>query len=294
MGRGRGGRVHRTLAAGRVRLQRRRGSRPDHRPPVPRPLRPRARIQHRDPTRPRAGSEGTTHPFVHLCAGTLEGGFHQATEAWAGFLHLCGCPTTSPSGSPGTTSSSGRGAARRAARAGAPADLIDVPPGLAGVAVTATSVGDVLGDDGLYHYRGRSAVDLATSCCFEEVAALVLDGIRAAQRPSALRTRWGPRREPRPAQRHQRARRLAWPAPLVDLDPAQRRADAVRGDQRAADARGVRPPPEAVAPRRTSATSPGTSGRSPGPTTRSSPRRQRPTASSRSTTASTPRRSRRG
>jgi len=29
-------------------------------------------------------------PFVHLCAGTLEGGFHQATEAWAAFLHLVG------------------------------------------------------------------------------------------------------------------------------------------------------------------------------------------------------------
>ena len=28
------------------------------------------------------------HPFVHLCAGTLEGAFHQATEAWAGFLML--------------------------------------------------------------------------------------------------------------------------------------------------------------------------------------------------------------
>ncbi len=31
-----------------------------------------------------------THPLVHLCAGTLEGGFHQATEAWAGYLHLQG------------------------------------------------------------------------------------------------------------------------------------------------------------------------------------------------------------
>jgi enterochelin esterase-like enzyme len=31
--------------------------------------------------------EASTHPFVHLCAGTLEGGFHQATEAWAGYLH---------------------------------------------------------------------------------------------------------------------------------------------------------------------------------------------------------------
>ena len=31
-----------------------------------------------------------TYPFVHLCAGTLEGAFHQATEAWAGFLHMHG------------------------------------------------------------------------------------------------------------------------------------------------------------------------------------------------------------
>ncbi len=36
------------------------------------------------------GWTATTHPMVHLCAGTLEGGFHQATEAWAGYLHLQG------------------------------------------------------------------------------------------------------------------------------------------------------------------------------------------------------------
>jgi enterochelin esterase-like enzyme len=29
-----------------------------------------------------------TAPFVHLCAGTLETGFHQATEAWAAWLHF--------------------------------------------------------------------------------------------------------------------------------------------------------------------------------------------------------------
>ncbi len=42
-----------------------------------------------------AGEEGWgagTHPTVHLCAGTLEGGFHQATAAWAGYLHLQGAP----------------------------------------------------------------------------------------------------------------------------------------------------------------------------------------------------------
>ncbi|WP_419931758.1 alpha/beta hydrolase [Candidatus Poriferisodalis sp.] len=31
-------------------------------------------------------------PFVHLCAGTLEGGFHQATEAWAAWLHFAKSP----------------------------------------------------------------------------------------------------------------------------------------------------------------------------------------------------------
>jgi citrate synthase len=46
---------------------------------------------------------------------------------------------------------------------------------LAGVAVTSTTVGDVLGDRGMYHYRGRSAVELARSGTFEEAASLVLD-----------------------------------------------------------------------------------------------------------------------
>lgn len=31
-------------------------------------------------------------PFVHLCAGTLEGPFHQATAAWAGYLHMMKAP----------------------------------------------------------------------------------------------------------------------------------------------------------------------------------------------------------
>lgn len=56
------------------------------------------------------------------------------------------------------------------------AELIDVPPGLAGVAVAETEIGDVLGDRGYYHYRGRNAAELARSSTFERVAALVLDG----------------------------------------------------------------------------------------------------------------------
>ncbi len=48
------------------------------------------------PPDPATRWDPATHPFVHLCAGTLEGGFHQATEAWAGFLHLqdAGCHFT--------------------------------------------------------------------------------------------------------------------------------------------------------------------------------------------------------
>lgn len=31
-------------------------------------------------------------PFVHLCAGTLEGGFYMATQAWAAWLHFADAP----------------------------------------------------------------------------------------------------------------------------------------------------------------------------------------------------------
>lgn len=38
------------------------------------------------------GWSADTHPMVHLCAGTLEPGFHDATSAWAGYLHLQDAP----------------------------------------------------------------------------------------------------------------------------------------------------------------------------------------------------------
>jgi citrate synthase len=56
------------------------------------------------------------------------------------------------------------------------AALIEVPPGLKGVAVTDTAIGDVRGSEGFYHYRQYSAVDLARAASFEEVAELVVDG----------------------------------------------------------------------------------------------------------------------
>ena len=71
--------------------------------------------------------------------------------------------------------------------------LIDVPPGLNGVAVTDTAIGDVDGDAGYYHYRGHDATALARSCSFEEVWHLVAVGhLPDAGRPPASVTRWRP------------------------------------------------------------------------------------------------------
>lgn len=53
---------------------------------------------------------------------------------------------------------------------------ISVPPGLAGVAVTDTQIGDVRGNEGYYHYRGRDAVELARTRSFEEVWHLLAIG----------------------------------------------------------------------------------------------------------------------
>ena len=54
--------------------------------------------------------------------------------------------------------------------------LIDVPAGLNGVAVTDTSIGDVDGEAGFFHYRGHDATDLARHHSFEEVWHLVAVG----------------------------------------------------------------------------------------------------------------------
>ncbi|MBZ3904269.1 citrate synthase/methylcitrate synthase [Streptomyces griseiscabiei] len=58
----------------------------------------------------------------------------------------------------------------------ATATPIDVPRGLAGVVVTDTSLGDVRGQEGFYHYRQYSAVELAQTCDFEDVWHLMIHG----------------------------------------------------------------------------------------------------------------------
>jgi citrate synthase len=52
----------------------------------------------------------------------------------------------------------------------------DVPRGLKGVIVTETSVGDVRGLEGFYHYRQYSAVELAEKRSLEDVWRLLIDG----------------------------------------------------------------------------------------------------------------------
>ncbi|MDX6356758.1 MAG: citrate synthase [Streptomyces sp.] len=127
---------------------------------------------------------------------------------------------------------------------------IDVPRGLKGVIVTDTSVGDVRGAEGFYHYREYSAVELAESRTFEDVWHLMFHGSlpdaprRAAfaAETAALRHLSAEVREALPA--IARSTALSGPLaglrtalslagaaagfrPLYDLDPERRRADAL-------------------------------------------------------------------
>ena len=49
-------------------------------------------------------------------------------------------------------------------------------PGLAGVVVADTAIGDVRGDEGFFHYRQYDATQLAEHRTFEQVWHLVLFG----------------------------------------------------------------------------------------------------------------------
>jgi citrate synthase len=54
--------------------------------------------------------------------------------------------------------------------------VIVAPPGLEGVAVAETSIGDVRGEEGFYHYRGYNAAELASQLSFEQVWHLLIEG----------------------------------------------------------------------------------------------------------------------
>jgi citrate synthase len=56
------------------------------------------------------------------------------------------------------------------------ADLIEVPPGLRGVAAAETAIGDVRGEEGFYHYGQYDATELARERTLEEVWHLIRCG----------------------------------------------------------------------------------------------------------------------
>jgi citrate synthase len=70
------------------------------------------------------------------------------------------------------------------------------PPGLEGVAVAETTIGDVRGEEGFYHYRGYNAAELAERLSFEQVWHLLIVGeLPTPEQLESFRTRTAALRE---------------------------------------------------------------------------------------------------
>ncbi|MFG1806700.1 citrate synthase [Streptomyces sp. NPDC049040] len=127
---------------------------------------------------------------------------------------------------------------------------IEAPRGLKGVIVTDTAIGDVRGTEGFYHYREFSAVELAESRGFEDVWHLMFHGTLPSAAERSRFTRQTARLRHLPAEVRDalpavaRATGASGPLaglrtalsltgaaaglrPLYDLDPEQRKADAL-------------------------------------------------------------------
>jgi citrate synthase len=127
-------------------------------------------------------------------------------------------------------------------------EVFVTPRGLKGVVVTETTIGDVRGSEGFYHYREYSAVELAEKRPFEDVWFLLFEGHLpdAAERaafkaevaalrnlPDAVRALLpqaaATSRDPLQGLRTVLSALIGDRdlRPIYDLDPAQRRADAL-------------------------------------------------------------------
>jgi citrate synthase len=96
------------------------------------------------------------------------------------------------------------------------------PPGLKGLVVADTTIGDVRGAEGFFHYRQHSAVELAEACRFEDVWHLLLEGhLPDAEEASRFRAEVG-------------AARVVDPAVFAVLEPIARVGSAGLGALRAA------------------------------------------------------------
>ena len=73
----------------------------------------------------------------------------------------------------------------------------EVPRGLEGVVVAETSIGDVRGLEGFYHYRQYNAVELAEQRTLEDVWYLLFEGTlpSLAEQPHAFQAEIAPLRE---------------------------------------------------------------------------------------------------
>ncbi|GGK59761.1 citrate/2-methylcitrate synthase [Ornithinimicrobium pekingense] len=94
-------------------------------------------------------------------------------------------------------------------------DTMIAPAGLKGVVVADTTTGDVRGQEGFYHFRQYSAVDLARTRAFEDVCHLMLEGELPTPRQAA-------------SFRARLAEAAALPDGLTDLLPAVARSGADR------------------------------------------------------------------
>ncbi|CAO5150045.1 Citrate synthase [Frankia sp. AiPs1] len=87
-----------------------------------------------------------------------------------------GDPRDDVAGVPATAASADASAPAGAPRPARGASTEEAPPGLKGLVVTRTSLGDVRGREGFYHYRQYSAIELAEHRSFEDVWHLMLLG----------------------------------------------------------------------------------------------------------------------
>ena len=122
-----------------------------------------------DPATATVGAWMTRDPECLDTEATIDDAWRQLGER--GYRHI---PVVVGDELKGTVSRRNLMALAQLRPAGEPAMV--APPGLKGVVVAETALGDVRGNEGFYHYRQYSAPELAASKTYEDVWHLVFEG----------------------------------------------------------------------------------------------------------------------